>query len=434
VSALALLVLLLLPVLPAPATAAELPVIRERLDNGFTLLVRENPTAPVVAVSLLVRMGVRWETRENAGISNLLQAVIVKGTTRHGGGQIAELIAGLGGKMSANGDVDYSEIRGTALARFWRELLGLTAELALEPALGPADVEVERDDLVTSIQKRRDNPTTRAFDSFFTTLYGPHPYGLPNLGAPASLARIDHAAIVAWYQAFYRPERMVLAVSGQAPAAEVVAEIKRLFGGAVASGSAQPEPVLPRAAPARPRTVVEQAAQQAQILMGSLAPRVEDRDYAPVKVLGTVLGGGLAGRLFVELRDKRGLAYTAASYYDPLADPGSLVVYLGTAPKNAVRAEQALAQEIARIRTQPVGAAELKRAKAYLLGSFAMDRRTNARQAWYLAFYESLGVGYDFPTRYRQAVEAVTAADVLRVAKTYLQPLTTVVLKPPKSR
>ncbi len=430
---LGLLALLLLLAAP-PALAGELPVVRERLDNGVTLLVRENPSAPVVAVSLLVQTGSRWESAANAGISNFVQAVIVKGTTKRNGGEIAEAITGFGGKLSANGDTDYSEIRGTALARFWRELLGLTAELALEPALLPDQGEGEKEFLVARIQKREDNPAARAFDAFFAKLYGAHPYGLPTLGTRETIARIDHPAIVAWYRRFYRPERMVLAVSGQVPAAPVVAEAKRLFAGLPRSADAVADPPLARPAPAGGRTVIEQPAQQTQILMGSLAPRVSDPDYAAVKLLGTVLGGGLAGRLFVELRDRQGLAYTVSAFFDPYRDPGSFLLYMGTAPENGARAEKALAGEIERIRTERVSDEELRRAKAYLLGTLAMDRRTNARQAWYLAFFETVGAGWEFPARYRAAVEAVTADDLLRAARTYLGPLTTVVLQPPPKR
>ena len=420
-------------VLAAPAAAGELPVVRERLDNGVTLLVRANPAAPVVAVSLLVRMGTRWETAADGGLSNFVQAVMVTGTAKRNGGEIAEAITGLGGRLSANGDTDYSEIRGTALARFWRELLGLTAELALEPAFQPDQVQAQRDFLLARVQKRRDNPPTHAFDVFFATLYGTHPYGLPTLGTPESLARIDQAAIVAWYRRFYRPERMVLGVSGQVPAAEVTAEARRLFGGLPRGGTGDDAP-LAAPKPAGGRTVVEQASQQTQILVGSLAPRVADRDYAAVKLLGTVLGGGQAGRLFVELRDKQALAYTVAAFFDPLREPGSFLVYMNTAPGNAARAEEALRREIERIRAERVSAPELLRAKAYLLGTYEMDRRTNARQAWYLAFFATIGVGYDFPTGYRAAVEAVTVEDLLRVARSYLHPLTTVVLGPPPAR
>jgi predicted Zn-dependent peptidase len=151
-----------------------------------------------------------------------------------------------------------------------------------------------------------------------------------------------------------------------------------------------------------------------------------------VKVLSTILGGGMAGRLFVELRDRRGLAYTAASFYDPLREPAALIFYLGTAPENATKAEAGLRQEIERVRRTAVSDGELRRAKNYLLGRYEMDRRTNARQAWHAAFYTVEGVGQDYPARYARAVEAVSAADVSRVARTYLTTLTTVVLEPPR--
>lgn len=432
-AALCLLALTVAAVPVRGAGAADGDVRAVRLDNGFTVLVRENPVAPVVAASLMVRMGTRWERAEHAGISNFVHAVMVKGTTRRSGAQLAEAVAALGGRISASGDVDYSEIRSAALARYWRELLGLVAELALEPRLAPEEVARERDWLQSRVQRRRDSPSSRAFDELYAALYGPHPYALPTLGTRESLPRIDHAAIVAHYRAFYRPERMVLAVSGQVSADEVVAEARRLFGG-LPGGGPGAAPANPAAAPAARRLAFEQDAQQTQIVVGGLAPPMHHADHAPVKVLATVLGGGMAGRLFAELRDRRALAYTATAFYDPVREPGALVLYLGTTPENAARAEQGLLDEVRRVQDEPVPADELARAKQYLLGRYAMDRRTNERRAWYLGFYEVQQVDRDFPERYRRAVERVTAADVQRVAQTYLATLTTVVLGPRPAR
>jgi zinc protease len=425
----ALAILMVLALAPASRVAAE-EVTRERLPNGFTVIVRENPLAPVVAVSLLVDMGTRTERAEQAGLSNFTHAVMVRGTRKRSGAEIAERIAALGGKISAAGENDYSEIKGTALARFWRDLLGLTAELALEPKLAPEDVPDERSYVLSRVQRRADNPASRAFDEFYAAIYSPHPYALPVLGTPASLTAMDHAAVVAHYRAFYRPERMVLAVSGQVKAPEVLEEVRRLYGSMPAGAAATAESPLPAPRPASRRIVIDAPAQQVQILAGGLAPAMTHRDHAAVKVLGTVLGGGMAGRLFAELRDQRGLAYNAAAYYDPVRGPGALALYLGTAPDNATRAEEALKGEIDRIKREPVSPEELARAKGYLLGRYAMDRRTNERQAWYLAFYELARVGADYPERYRRAVEAVTAADVQRVAQQYLADPTVLVLRP----
>lgn len=419
--------LLIALVLAAPAAAQ--PTTSVRLDNGLLVLVRENPLAPVVAISLMIEMGSRWERADNAGISNFVHAVMVKGTSKRSGGELAEAVAGLGGKISAAGDVDYSEIRASALSRFWRELLGFTAELALTPALAAAEVDNERDWLLSRVQKRRDSPNNRAFDELYAALYGSHPYGQPILGTVESLKRIDHPAILAWYRRFYRPERMKLAVTGQVKASEVVAEARRLFGGLPAGGDAA-DPAIPPPTPSSRRITVEQPAQQAQILVAGIAPRLSEADHAAVKVLANVLGGGMAGRLFAELRDKQALAYTASAFYDPVREPGALILYLGTAPDNATRAEAALLKEIERIRSESIGPEELARAKGYLLGNYTMDRRTVERQAWYLTFYATEGVGQEFPDAYRRAVEAVTAEDLKRVARTYLAAPTTVVLRP----
>jgi predicted Zn-dependent peptidase len=418
---------------PAPGQTPADDVRAVRLDNGLSVIVRENPVAPVVAIALLLRMGSRWETADNAGISNFTHAVMVKGTTKRAGSELAEAVAALGGKISAAGDIDYSGIQATALARFWRELLALTAELALEPRLAPEEIDRERDWLLSRVQRRRDNAPSRAFDELYAAVYRPHPYALPSLGTRESLGRIDHAALVRWYRAFYRPERMTLVVSGQVSSAEVIAEARRLFGGVPGAAlPPDPSPAPPRAAGVR--VVVEAPAQQTQILVGGLAPPLDHADHAAVKVLSTILGGGMAGRLFVELRDRSALAYTAASYYDPVREPGLLVFYLGTAPQNSARAEQALLREVEKIREVPVPAEELARAKGYLLGRYAMDRRTNERIAWHLAFNEVQGVGRAHPERFRSQVEAVTAGDVQRAARRYLATLTTVILGPPASR
>jgi predicted Zn-dependent peptidase len=178
--------------------------------------------------------------------------------------------------------------------------------------------------------------------------------------------------------------------------------------------------------------VLEVPGAQAQILAGGHAPRMTEPDHAAVKVLGAILGGGLAARFFSELRDKQGLAYTTGLIYPTRVDRAYVLAQLGTAPENVERAEAALRDQLTRIQREPASAEEIRVAKAYILGNLAMDRRTNARQAWYLAAYEAAGVGQEFLDRYSADVKAVTAADVQRVAQLYLATLRTVIVRPPK--
>ena len=147
-------------------------------------------------------------------------------------------------------------------------------------------------------------------------------------------------------------------------------------------------------------------------------------------MLAAVLGGGMSGRLFLELRERRGLAYSVTALSSYRTGPGYLLAYLGTAPANAATAVSGVLDEIARVRAQPVSEREVERAKAYLLGNIAMDRRTNSRHAWYLAFFEVVGAGWDWADRYVRALKAVTVDDVARAAQRYLGEPTIVVLRP----
>jgi zinc protease len=409
--------------------AAEGPQ-RARLPSGLTVLVRESTATPVVAASLVVRMGSRWETEDNAGISHLLQQVLLKGTTSRSSLDVAETAEGLGGGISASADMDYSEIRATALARNWKKMLDLVADVALRPSLPAGEIDGERRAVLTALRNRQDQPFPLAIDTVMSRVYGDHPYGRPVLGRPAALERLDRGALLAYHQRFFRAPRMILAVSGDVSAREVMAEVARLFADAP-TDDPEVEPSLPAAAARADRTVLIKPAAQAQVLIAFLAPPTAHADYAAVKVLSTALGGGMAGRLFTEVRDKRGLAYSTASLYPSRLGPGVFYTQLGTAPVNQARAEAAVLVELERIRQGPVSPAELARAKAYLLGQFTLDRRTNARLAWYDTFFEALGVGPDFADRYARAVEAVTAADVQRVAGTYLTAPTIVTLGPP---
>ena len=423
-------VVALLVALAATPAAAQAPsVTRTRLPNGLTVLVRENPTAPVVAISLMVKMGTRWETPDNAGISNLVQIMAVRGTSTRNGTQIVELADALGGSIEAIGDVDAAEIAATALARYWVEMLDLVADVALHPTMPEGVVQAVRDFLIRQLRNRGDKPYDVAFDTLIARLFGRHPYAWDPIGLKESLERLDRAALLAHYSRHYVPGGMVLAVSGRVKTAEVVNQAARLFGPMPAGPVAVAAPPAPPApAPWRETRVVPGA--QAQILMGTLAPALTDPDYPAVKVLSTVLGGGMAGRFFSELRDKQGLAYTTGTQYPARVDRSFFLAQLGTAPENVARAETALREQLERVQRERVGEEELRVAKAYVLGNLAMDRRTNARQAWYLAAYEEVGVGYEFLDRYVAAVRAVTAADVQRVAQRYLAIVRTIIVEP----
>lgn len=414
------------------AAAVESPsVMRRVLPNGLVVLIRENHAARVAAVSLMARAGTAIETEQTAGITNFLQRVLIRGTRRLSAGKLAEAAEEIGGRIDATGDVDVAEVQAQGLARHWEKLLALVADVALEPAFTPEQIEQERRLILGQIQTRADTPFLFAMETLTADLYGTHPYARPVAGFTASIESITREMLIAHYRQIFRADRLVLAVSGDVRADRVIKRIERLFGALPRSESASQAPA-PDPTPRTDRRVVERPAQQAQIIIGYLAPKLSGSDYAPVKVLSAVLGGGTGGRLFVELREKRGLAYSLGVVNASRAGPAAVVSYMRTSSQNIDEAESGLLREIERMKTEPPSSDDLARAKAYVLGTLALDRRTNARQAWYLAFFETLGAGWDFPERYAQTVEAVTAADVQVAATKYLNRPTTVILHPPR--
>lgn len=418
------------PPRPVQAQPAGTGVNRTVLPSGLVVLVRENPTAPVVAMSVMVRMGTLVETERTAGMSNFLQLMLVRGTTNRTGTQIVEEADRLGGSIDAYGDSDYGEIAATALSRNWKPMLELVADVSLHPSVPESTLAAVRNFLLLQIRNRGDKPFDAGLDALYAGLFGANPYAWDPIGRKDSVERIERAALIEHYRRYYRGGELVLVVSGRVKTAEVLPEVQRLFA-EVPSGRAAPvaAPAAPPAQSARQLVRVEGA--QAQILMGTVGPTFTDPDHAPLKVLTTVLGGGLAGRLFSELRDQQSLAYTTSAQYPMRVKPGPWYAFLGTAPANVERAEAALREQLERIQRQPVSEEELRVAKAYFLGVLAMDRRTNARQAWYLASYELAGVGHDYFDTYATHIKQVTAADIQRVARRYLDKIRTVVVRPP---
>jgi len=425
-----LLVVGLLVLVLTEATSAQTGnVSRYTLPNGLRLLVREDSSAGVVAVSLQSRAGSRFETPETAGITNFLQRTMVRGTAHFTGTRLADAAERLGGNIDASGDIDFAEISARALARNWEALLGLVAEVALTATLPATEVDRERRLILSQIQTRGDNPFPLAFDTLLTDLYGPHPYALPNLGHRAVVERLTREELLAHYHALYRADRLVLAVSGRVEHDRVRRAAERLFAKLPGGGTPSTDPAV-APVPSAQRRVMERAAQQAQVLVGYLGPGVGDADYAAVKVMSALLGGGMSGRFFTELRDVQGLAYSLGVMNPARIGPAPIVAYLGTVRASAAAAEAGVIQQLERIRTEGATDDEVARARAYQLGVLAMDRRTNARHAWYLAFYEQAGVGWDFPDRYARALAAVTAVDVTAVARRYLVRPTSVILLP----
>jgi predicted Zn-dependent peptidase len=362
-------------------------------------------------------------------VTALLGRVLLKGTRARSAVEVAAAAEDAGGGIESGADQEYAEVRTWGLARHWRRLLALLHEVVTEPRLADEEVERERQVLLAQIRGLEDQPSQVASRILARGLFGPRGYGLPPSGEEGTVARILRADLVARFAEAYAADRLVLAVSGAVAADEVLAEVARLFDGPAAGAPLAAAPAPPDR-PVRLRQRETSPTQQAHVMLGYLAPPVTAADHVALKVLNGVLGGGMSSRLFRTLRDEEGLAYSVGSVYPTRRGAGRMVLHIGTAPENVEAAEAGLRREVARLDGEPVPEDELARTRAYLSGSFVLDRRTNGRQSFYLAFYEVMGVGAEYVMHYPSLLESVDATDVLEAARRHLVEPAVVVVGP----
>jgi len=405
--------------LPAPTPtpqSASFPLQRVTLANGVVVLVGENPTADIVAARCFLRAGNRYEPIAQAGVSYLLASVLTKGTQKRTSLEIAEQVESVGASLGADNDADFFLLRVKTVTADFADILHLAGELLRSPAFPESEVDLERRLALRSLRSLREQPFAVAFEQLRRALYGEHPYAFEGMGTEATMAQLTQAHLHTFHQTYFRPDNLVVSLCGQIQPEAAIALVEAVFGDWSRPDTPLPNLDLPTPVPQpRPVTTVQDT-QQAAVLVGHLAPPVQDPDYIPLKLINTYLGNGLSSRLFVELREKRGLAYSVSSLYPTRLDPSQFVAYMGTAPANTDQAIAGLRGELERLRTVPLTADALQVAKNKMLGQYALGKQSNAQIAQIYGWYEILGLGIDFDRQFQVAVQAVTIEDVQRVA------------------
>jgi predicted Zn-dependent peptidase len=399
---------------------------RTVLDNGIVLLVAENPTADIIAARMFIRAGSRWDPPEQAGLSHLVSAVLSKGTEKLSSLEIAEQVESLGASLSTDATTDYFLISLKSVSADFPEMLELAADVLRSPSFPAAELELERRLTLQAIRSQQEQPFTIAFDQLRHMMYGEHPYALSGLGTEKTVAQLSQTDLQNYHRTHFRPDNLVISLSGRINPSAAIALVNQVLG----DWQAPPTPLPTLATPAVQTTPLRQAVaqdtQQSIVMLGYLAPPVRDgasstvRDYSVLKLINTYLGNGLSSRLFVELREKRGLAYEVSAFYTTRLDPAQFVAYMGTAPENTAIALEGLQTEIDRLRVTPLTGEELQAAKNKLLGQYALGKQTNAQIAQTFGWYETLGIGIDFDTLFQKQVAETTADAVQEVAQKYL--------------
>jgi zinc protease len=406
-----------------PAGAAALAE-REVLPNGLVLLVAERPAIPVVVARLFLRAGAVFDPPDRAGLAHLTGALLTRGAGARTAREIDEAVEFVGGQLEAGAGRDVLTVSLGVLRRDLGLGLDLLADVVLRPTFPEAEVRRTVKEVQAALQRAEENPETVAARTLARRLFAGHPYGRPVEGARESLERVTRDDVVAFWRRHARPDTAGLVVVGAVRREEVRREVLARFGSWRPPAAPPPTgPPLPAPTPPGRETVTRELA-QTTLLLGRQAVNQTHPDYFPLAVASWILGGGSSSRLYERVRDQGGLAYAVFSHLAPGQYGATLTVSAQTRHAEVGRVLQIIREELARLGREPVSPRDLDVARSYLTGSFPLRLDTSAKVADFLAAVEYLGLGLDYPDRYRQRIARVTAADVQRVAAQYLAPAT----------
>ncbi len=399
--------------------AARRPAVHTRtLGNGVRLVVKEHHATPLVALRAVTLGGLLLERPENNGINNFLAGLLTRGSRHHSRESLGRAVESLAANIDGFSGRNSFGLRGQFMARTVEEGTDLFLEVLRHPTFPSDEIEKRRRELLIALSHRDDDPASRAIELFYATHFPHHPYGMTALGERASLTSFTRSQLATYYKRLLTPSRLVVSAVGDLDAHWLLDRLEAALGD-LPTVRPLPRPLPTPPAPRAQRVTRHLDRQQAHFVLGMRGGRITDSDRAVLKTLEAILSRQ-GGRLFLELRDRQGLAYSVSAFASEGVDPGVFGIYFACAPDVVERAVAGVQAELQRLRDVPVSADELGEARKYLLGSYEISLQTNSSQADELAFNEAYGLGADGGERYRESLAHVTPAAIQAAARCYL--------------
>ncbi|MFZ3073118.1 MAG: insulinase family protein, partial [Thermodesulfobacteriota bacterium] len=303
-------------------------ITKRKLDNGITVIVKEDRSNPTVAMYAAFPGGLRFETKDTNGIGNFTAAMLTYGTKKMKREELADEIEGMAGGISGFSGRNSSGVQANFLSRFFDKGLSIFADVIQNPVFPEDEIEKLRKDVLAAIKKEEDYLPGYTFKLLYRELYKKHPYGMTVSGTPEVVGALKKEDLARHYETIFVPSRMILTIVGDVSADYAIEKIKDAFTGF--DRKAKPMPELAIEAPLRGVISTGEYKDKAQtnIGMGFTGPTALSKDIYATEVLTEILSGQ-GGRLFIELRDKKSLAYALSAFARPGVEPGTFGVYIG---------------------------------------------------------------------------------------------------------
>jgi zinc protease len=408
---------------PLPPRPITIPAAHETvLPNGLTVVVVEDRRLPLVSYRLAFRVGAAFDPPGVPGLTDLLAGLLPEGTESRTSREIADEVARMGASISAGANSDYTIVAASALATFNDQILDLIADIVLHPSFPENEVELAKQNTKESLRQQRAQPSFLASEMVSRVMFGHHPYSVV-APTPESIDRSSRDEFVRFHREKFVPNSAVFIVVGDVKHEQIVKQVESLFSTWERGADLVTNFPAPPARNKRTAYLVDRrGSAQSNIVIANSGILRTSPDYFPMLLMHTVLGANASSRLFMNLREEKGYTYGAYSNLDARRTAGT---FRATAEVRTPVTGDSLKEffyELNRIRTDLVSEKEISDAKSYLTGVFPIRLETQEGLTDQLVQIKMLNLPDNYLQLYRDRVQAVTVAEIQRVAMTYIKP------------
>jgi predicted Zn-dependent peptidase len=395
-------------------------VHKEILPNGLVVLTEPMEHVHSVSVGIWLRSGSRRERPEINGISHFIEHMVFKGTQRRTAEDIAREIDRLGGMLDAFTSKEMVCFNTRVLDEHLAKAFDILADMVLEPKFAAEDIAREQSVVLEEIRMTQDNPEDLVHELFTQNFWHPHALGRPILGTPETVSAFTRDTLQTWFHQSYAPNRLVITAAGHLTHEQLMELVSARFSKLPRAEDSftDPKPVPSPHITLRTKSELEQV----HVCLGVPALPLTDRRRFSVSVMNNILGGGMSSRLFQNIRERQGLAYSIFSDLNSYRDVGVLSVYAGTSLDTADKVVQSVLGEFHKMRDEPIEAEELRRAKDHLKGATLLALEGSGARMSNLARYHMYFDRHFTSKELIVMLEAVTAEEVQQIAQEIFQP------------
>ncbi|HVW16777.1 MAG TPA: pitrilysin family protein, partial [Solirubrobacteraceae bacterium] len=345
-------------------------------DSGVRVVSEHMDSVRSVALGVWIGTGSVGESDEQAGLSHLVEHMLFRGTARYASLEIDQLFDAMGAEINAGTGKETTSVYTRVIDEHLAEAFDVMADMVWRPRFAADDLDNEREIVLEEIAMYEDDPQDKVFDVLGDALFGHHPLGRPVIGRADVVRGVSAEGLLAFHRERYVPRNVVVAAAGNVDHDDLVGMVRRAQAERVGlAPPAQPDP--PEPAPAR-RLYVVKPTEQVHLALGAPGPARDDERRYALRVLDNVFGGTSSSRLFQEVRERRGLAYSVYSFQSLYRGIGQVGLYLGTRPENVGAALEVVGRELERLREEPATPDELARAKENVKGRMVLSLESTA--------------------------------------------------------